>query len=396
MGEWNADLYDSKHGFVAEYGRGLLEFVPKNGKQRILDLGCGTGVLTAQLAELAGSVVGVDSSEGMIERAASRYPGIRFEVCDALALPFEECFDVVFSNAVFHWIPDHDALLGQVSKALAPGGLLICEFGANGNIATIERALAAACRDFGYEYRSRFNFPTSDRFADLLVANGFVIDEVRDYDRPTPLADGEQGLSNWMRQFFASDLESMPEAVRDKIVRKVEDATRGALWDGSEWVADYRRLRAVARKGGGMRLYEVGERDPRLAEELLRVWEASVRATHTFLSDAEVGRIKGYVPSALEGVERLIVAGVESPVAFMGIEGARLEMLFVAPEERGRGLGGRLLRYGIDERGVRETTVNEQNPQAVGFYEHMGFEVYKRTDQDEEGGPYPLLYMRLR
>ncbi len=145
-----------------------------------------------------------------------------------------------------------------------------------------------------------------------------------------------------------------------------------------------------------MRLYEVKERDPRLMGELLDVWERSVRATHAFLSDAEVRRIKGYVPSALEGVERLIVVEAEGPVAFMGIEGVRLEMLFVVPEARGRGIGGRLLQLGIDECGVRETTVNEQSQQAVGFYEHMGFEVYKRTDRDEEGGPYPLLYMRLR
>ena len=144
-----------------------------------------------------------------------------------------------------------------------------------------------------------------------------------------------------------------------------------------------------------MRLYEVGERDPRLVEELLGVWEASVRATHAFLSDAEVRRIKGYVPSALEGVEHLVVAEAEGPIAFMGIQGTRLEMLFVAPEERGRGVGARLLRLGIDGYGVRETTVNEQNPQAVGFYERMGFATYKRTDVDEEGGPYPLLYMRL-
>ena len=143
-----------------------------------------------------------------------------------------------------------------------------------------------------------------------------------------------------------------------------------------------------------MRLREVKDRDPRLMRALLDVWERSVRATHLFLSDAEVRRIKGYVPQALEAVEHLVVAEAEKPIAFMGVQGGRLEMLFVAPEERGRGIGARLLRYGIDAYGVRELTVNEQNPQAIGFYEHMGFETYKRTDVDEEGGPYPLLYMK--
>lgn len=143
-----------------------------------------------------------------------------------------------------------------------------------------------------------------------------------------------------------------------------------------------------------MRLREVQSRDSRLMKGLLDVWERSVWATHLFLSDAEVRRIKGYVPQALEAVEHLVVAEAEKPIAFMGVQGGRLEMLFVAPEERGRGIGARLLRYGIDAYGVRELTVNEQNPQAIGFYEHMGFETYKRTDVDEEGGPYPLLYMK--
>ena len=124
------------------------------------------------------------------------------------------------------------------------------------------------------------------------------------------------------------------------------------------------------------------------------IWERSVRATHLFLSDAEVNRIKEYVPRAFEGVEHLIVAEAEKPVAFMGTQNGRLEMLFVAPEERGRGIGRQLLQYGVENYGVFEVTVNEQNPQAVGFYEHMGFETYKRTDTDEEGAPYPLLYMK--
>ncbi len=143
-----------------------------------------------------------------------------------------------------------------------------------------------------------------------------------------------------------------------------------------------------------MRIYEVQNRTQPLMDALLDVWERSVRATHLFLSDAEVGSIKEYVPQALEGVERLVVAEATAPVAFMGTENGRLEMLFVAPEERGRGIGKQLLQLGFDTYGVVEVTVNEQNPQAVGFYEHMGFETYRRTDLDEEGNPYPLLYMR--
>ena len=145
-----------------------------------------------------------------------------------------------------------------------------------------------------------------------------------------------------------------------------------------------------------MRLYEPSERAP-LLPALLRIWESSVRATHHFLSESEIRRIKDYVPRALGSVEHLIVAENDqgTPVAFMGTENDRLEMLFLAPAARGKGLGGELLRYGIRHYQIREVTVNEQNPQAVGFYRHMGFVPYNRTSHDEQGAPYPLLYMRL-
>lgn len=145
-----------------------------------------------------------------------------------------------------------------------------------------------------------------------------------------------------------------------------------------------------------MKIYEVRERAP-LLPALLAIWEASVRATHLFLSEGEIGKIKEYVPQALAGVPHLIIAEKEPgcPVAFMGVAGNRLEMLFLTPEERGRGLGRQLVQYGIRQYGLRAVTVNEQNPQAVGFYRHLGFTAYQRTDRDEEGNPYPLLYMRL-
>ena len=121
-----------------------------------------------------------------------------------------------------------------------------------------------------------------------------------------------------------------------------------------------------------------------------------MRASHLFLSEAEIQTIKAYVPQALTGVSHLLVAerAQGQPVAFMGIEGPRLEMLFLSPAERGAGLGRQLLEYGIRHYHLQKLTVNEQNPQAVGFYQHMGFETYRRTDCDEQGGPYPLLYMK--
>lgn len=144
-----------------------------------------------------------------------------------------------------------------------------------------------------------------------------------------------------------------------------------------------------------MKIYELQDRKPVL-KVLLGIWEASVRATHHFLSDAEVLQIKEYVPQALMGVQHLIIAENDTgePIAFMGTENSQLEMLFLSPAVRGNGIGKQLIQYGIENYDIQEVTVNEQNPQAVGFYEHLGFVTYKRTDLDEEGNPYPLLYMR--
>lgn len=144
-----------------------------------------------------------------------------------------------------------------------------------------------------------------------------------------------------------------------------------------------------------MRILEVQDRTPELIEKLLRVWEDSVRATHIFLSDGEIINIREYVPQALTGIAHLIIAEDDAgePVAFMGIQEGSLEMLFIENAQRGKGLGRKLLEYGIEKHAVERLAVNEQNPQAKGFYEYMGFAVYKRTDLDEQGNPYPLLYM---
>lgn len=146
-----------------------------------------------------------------------------------------------------------------------------------------------------------------------------------------------------------------------------------------------------------MKMYEAQSRTPRLLTNLLDIWENSVRATHLFLSDTEVNRIKEYVPQALRCVEHLIIAQnkPDNIIAFMGIENSRLEMLFISPNERDKGIGKQLIQYGIQNYGIQEVTVNEQNPQAVGFYKHLGFRTYKRTVCDEQGNPYPLLYMKL-
>lgn len=147
-----------------------------------------------------------------------------------------------------------------------------------------------------------------------------------------------------------------------------------------------------------MTILEVKERSETLIEQLLGVWESSVRATHLFLSEEEIMRIRQYVPQAIWEVSKLVIAQNDKGrlCGFMGIAGQYLEMLFVADEERGKGIGKELLLYGMNSYGINDLSVNEQNPQAAGFYEHMGFTVYKRTECDEQGDPYPLLYMNRK
>ena len=145
-----------------------------------------------------------------------------------------------------------------------------------------------------------------------------------------------------------------------------------------------------------MKITEIENRTDNLLAGLLELWEKSVRATHLFLSESDIQNIKKYVLDALKNVGHLIIAtdSQNKPLAFMGIENNFLEMLFVLPEERRKGIGSALLKYGIEKYGIDELSVNEQNPQAKLFYEAMGFATYKRTELDEQGNPFPILYMK--
>lgn len=146
-----------------------------------------------------------------------------------------------------------------------------------------------------------------------------------------------------------------------------------------------------------IKLIDKPDRTDTLIEEVTRVWEDSVRATHLFLSEDAIAEIKEYVPEALREVAHLVVSvnDLEEPISFMGVQDRSIEMLFISPDSRGKGIGKELVRYGIKTFATNRVTVNEQNPQAIGFYEHLGFKVYKRTETDEQGRSYPLLYMEI-
>ena len=144
------------------------------------------------------------------------------------------------------------------------------------------------------------------------------------------------------------------------------------------------------------KIVEVADRTQDLIADLTRLWEASVRATHHFLSEADICEIREFVPVALANIPCLVVArDGDKPVAFMGVDGCAIEMLFVSPVRRGMGIGRTLIQYGIANYDIETVSVNEQNPEAVGFYQRMGFSVFRRTDLDEQGRPFPILYMTL-
>lgn len=141
-----------------------------------------------------------------------------------------------------------------------------------------------------------------------------------------------------------------------------------------------------------MQIREIEKRELLLIQNLTALWERSAIATHLFLNAEKIAQIKQYLPQALSEVAHLIIAPNEhgEQLGFMGINEQKLKVLFLEPALRGQGLGRKLLQNGIDKYGV-----NEQNPQAVGFYKHLGFKIYKRTDLDEQGAPYPFFYMHV-
>ncbi|WP_300802399.1 methyltransferase domain-containing protein, partial [uncultured Akkermansia sp.] len=160
--------------------------------------------------------------------------------------PWRNRFDIVFSNAVFHWIPDQETLLNAVYRVLKPQGKLVCEFGARFNILRIREAFRTALERRGLPYTTRFYFPSAEEYGSVLEQAGFRLETMKEFDRPTPLKDGPDGLRNWANQFFREDLKNLHEEQRIQIFKEMENSLKDELWDGSQWVADYRRIRVTA------------------------------------------------------------------------------------------------------------------------------------------------------
>jgi trans-aconitate methyltransferase len=248
---WNSNLYDAKHAFVWQYGADLVALLAPQAGERILDIGCGTGHLTSQIAESGAQVVGVDRSPAMIAAARKAYPNLKFEVADARELPFQVEFEAVFSNAALHWIHESELVIRNIGKALRPGGRFVAEFGGKGNVLKMTTALdhvLAELRGAGHDKVNPWYFPSVSEYATLLERNGFEVRFITLFDRPTVLADGEAGLRNWITMFCPAYLEALGQETHELFLQRVEEMLRPELFRDGQWCADYRRLRLIAAK----------------------------------------------------------------------------------------------------------------------------------------------------
>jgi trans-aconitate methyltransferase len=249
--KWDAELYDARHAFVWGKAKGLVELLAPKPGERILDLGCGTGALTSEIAACVAEVFGVDRSADMIAEARKKFPALRFEVIDARELAFAGEFDAVFSNAVLHWIREPERVIAGVEKALRPGGRFVAEFGGQGNIQRLVDGMERACRVVGITQvvtAATWYYPSIAEYAGLLETHGLEVRHAALFARPTKLEDGEKGLENWIHMFASAFLDSVGPDCLEAWIREVERQTRPELWKGDYWELDYRRLRIAAWK----------------------------------------------------------------------------------------------------------------------------------------------------
>jgi trans-aconitate methyltransferase len=246
---WDAELYEAQHAFVWQLGAGLIDILdPKRG-ERILDVGCGTGQLTNEIAERGADVLGVDASPEMIGQARQNYPRLRFSLQDAAAMSFNSEFDAVFSNAALHWMLDAAGVADSMARALRTSGRLVLEMGGRGNIRGIYEAVESAFREHSnapLPPRPNY-FPSVSEYTTVLETHGFEVRNAVLFDRPTPL-EGEQGMAQWIKQFCAFYLNELPAQSRQSAVNRAVEQLRPHLYKQGQWTADYRRLRVSAIK----------------------------------------------------------------------------------------------------------------------------------------------------
>ena len=243
---WDPDSYARNARFVSDLGAPVVELLAPRHGERILDLGCGDGALTAKLVALGCDVVGVDASAAQVE--AARRIGLDARVGDGNRLNFDAEFDAVFSNAAIHWMNRPDDVIAGVSRALRAGGRFVGEFGGHGCVDKIKRALIASLRSRGIdgERLNPWYFPTVEDYSARLVRGGFAIRYIALIPRPTELPTE---INGWLGLFAQAFIESLGVNERAGFIDEVRESLRPTLCDAEgKWIADYVRLRFAADK----------------------------------------------------------------------------------------------------------------------------------------------------
>lgn len=251
--KWDPTFDEARHAVVFKAAADLVDLLAPAANERILDLGCGTGQLTSEIARRGARVIGIDQSGAMIAQAQKNFPDVWFEVGEATTFKTAQPSDAVFSSAVLHWIKRPADAITRVRDALCPGGRFVAEFGGKGNIARIvngsQDALTAQGR-LALRDDTPWYFPSISEYAALLEGRGFELTFAQLFDRPTKL-EGDAGLRNWITQFAAHFIDDLNDAERDAFFARVEQILRPTLVRDGVWTADYRRLRVVAVKPRG-------------------------------------------------------------------------------------------------------------------------------------------------
>jgi trans-aconitate methyltransferase len=244
---WDPERYARHARFVSDLGQPVVDLLAPQPGERVLDLGCGDGVLTAELVALGCHVVGIDASAAQV--AAARRRGVDARVMDAEHLTFVNAFDAAFSNAALHWVKcQPDAAIEGVHRALVPGGRFVAELSGAGCVATIEAALLAALTHRGIDGQALhpWYFPTVEEYGERLRKGGFAVEFITLFPRPTPLPGD---VMDWLENFAESFMAPLPIAERPAFVAEVRETLRPQLCDGDgRWTADYVRLRFKARR----------------------------------------------------------------------------------------------------------------------------------------------------
>ncbi|MEG2802598.1 methyltransferase domain-containing protein [Stenotrophomonas sp.] len=242
--QWNAHDYAIDAGFVPVLGGAVARLLDPQRGERILDLGCGDGVLSFDLALSGAHITGVDASPELVGGARAR--GIDAHVMDAHALAFDRQFDAVFSNAALHWMRGPDQVIAGVARALRPGGRFVAEMGGHGNVVAITSALQAALASNGHAVPAfPWYFPSADDHADRLRAQGFQVRYIEAVARPTALPTGMRG---WLRTFASPFLAGLDAHQRQRVIDDAVALLAPTQCDArNQWTADYVRLRFDAR-----------------------------------------------------------------------------------------------------------------------------------------------------